>query len=68
MANAIPPLETEADYDQALAEIETCFDNEPKPGTARATRFDALSAGIERYESRYWPIEPPPPDATHRKP
>lgn len=53
----IRALRTEADYDWALAEIETYFDNEPAPGTAEADRFDVLATLIEAYEARHWPIE-----------
>ena len=55
----IRPLHTEADYDAALAEIESYFDKEPKPGTAKADRFDLLALVIEDYERKHWPIEPP---------
>jgi HTH-type transcriptional regulator/antitoxin HigA len=53
----IRAIRTEADYDWALSEIAGYFDNEPKPGTAEAERFDVLAALIEAYETRYWPIE-----------
>ena len=52
----IRAIRTEADYDWALSEIAGYFDNEPKPGTAEAERFDILAALIEAYETRYWPI------------
>jgi HTH-type transcriptional regulator/antitoxin HigA len=55
----IRPLRTEVDYDAALAEIERYFDNEPKPGTSEADRFDLLALVIEDYERRNWPIDPP---------
>ena len=55
----IRPLHSEADYDGALNEIERYFDNEPKPGTPEADRFDLLALIIEDYERRRWPIEPP---------
>jgi len=50
-------LRTEADYEAALAEIESFFENEPKPHTAEAARFDLLATLIEDYECRHWPIE-----------
>jgi HTH-type transcriptional regulator/antitoxin HigA len=59
----IRPIRTEADYDWALQEVEQYFENEPKPGTAAADRFDVLAALIEAYEAREWPIEPPDPVA-----
>ena len=55
----IRPLHSEADYDVALNEIERYFENEPKPGTPEADRFDLLALVIEDYERKRWPIEPP---------
>jgi HTH-type transcriptional regulator / antitoxin HigA len=55
----IRPLHSEADYDVALNEIERYFENEPKPGTLEADRFDLLALIIEDYERKRWPIEPP---------
>lgn len=55
----IRPLHSEADYDVALNEIERYFENEPKPGTPEADRFDLLALIIEDYERKRWPIEPP---------
>ena len=50
------PIRSEADCDAALAEIERHFDNEPKPGTAEAGRFDVLAQTIADYEKRRWRI------------
>jgi HTH-type transcriptional regulator / antitoxin HigA len=55
----IRPLRSEADYDAALKEIERYFENEPKPGTPEAGRFDLLALIIEDYERKRWPIDPP---------
>ena len=55
----VRPLATEADYDWALAEVAGYFDRQPTPGTPDAARFDVLSALIEHYEARWWPIDPP---------
>jgi len=57
--NLIRPIRSEADYDAALNEIERYFDNEPKPDTPKADRFDLLALIIEDYERKRWPIEPP---------
>jgi HTH-type transcriptional regulator / antitoxin HigA len=57
----IRPLRSEFDYDAALDAIEGYFDNEPKPGTAAADRFELLALVIKDYEARRWPIEPPDP-------
>lgn len=62
----IRPLRSEADYDAALREVERYFENEPKPGTPEADRFDLLALVIEDYERRRWPIEPPDPLAAIR--
>jgi hypothetical protein len=48
----IRPLHFEADYDAALDEIERYFENEPKPGTAEADRFDLLALIIEGRSTR----------------
>lgn len=55
----VRPIRTEADYDEALAEIEQYFDNEPARGSPEADRFDVLAALIAAYENERWPIEPP---------
>ena len=55
------PLRTEADYDEALREIEIFFDREPARDTAEADRFDMLALLIADYERRHWPIEPAEP-------
>src|ERR1700704_1479910 len=55
----IRPLRPETDYNAALDEIERYFENEPKPGTPEADRFDLLALIIEDYERKHWPIEPP---------
>jgi len=55
----IRPLRSEADYDAALEEIERYFEDEPKPGTQEADRFDLLALIIEDYERKRWPIDPP---------
>lgn len=57
----IRPLNTEADYDWALAEITRYFEHEPQPGTPEAARFDVLAALIGHYEDHHWPIEAPDP-------
>src|SRR5437879_943836 len=55
----IRPLRSEADSDAALNEIERYFENEPKPDTPEADRFDLLALIIEDYERKHWPIDPP---------
>ena len=53
----IQSIETEADYDCALAEIARYFEHEPAPGSAEAARFDKLSELICGYEDAHWPIK-----------
>jgi len=55
----IRPIRNETEYDDALEEIERYFENEPKPGTADADRFDLLALIVEDYERKRWPIDPP---------
>lgn len=56
---AIRPIHNEAEYDAALAEIASYFEDEPTPGTPAADRFDLLALVIEDYERRHWPIDLP---------
>ena len=53
----VRPIETAADHDWALREIEPYFEREPMPGTPEADRFAVLAALIGSYEDRHWPIE-----------
>lgn len=50
-------IETEAEYEAALDEIERYFDKEPTPGSPEAARFDELARAIEAYEAEHWAIE-----------
>ena len=55
----IRPIRSEGEYEEALDEIEQYFENEPKPGTSEADRFDLLALIVEDYERKRWPIDPP---------
>ena len=55
----IRPNRSDADYRAALVEIESYFENEPRPGTAKAGRFDLPATAREAYESKRWPIGRP---------
>ena len=57
--NTIKPIKTEADYDAALAEIDTLMD--AKSGTSEGDRLDVLVTLVEAYEERHWRIDPPDP-------
>jgi HTH-type transcriptional regulator/antitoxin HigA len=48
-------LHTEAEYDAAVAEYETWFDDEPQPGTPDGDRFELLGLVIARYEEGRFP-------------
>ena len=52
----IRPIRTDAEYRPALGEIERYFENEPKPGTREADRFNPLSLVLDAYETKNWPI------------
>ena len=49
------PIRTEADYETALAEIESLL--EAQPGTVSANRLDVLSTLVEAYEREHFPID-----------
>jgi HTH-type transcriptional regulator/antitoxin HigA len=57
----IQPIETEADYDWAIQEVEQYFEHEPALDSEEAERFDVLSTLIEVYEAKHWPIKSLPP-------
>jgi len=52
-------IKTEEDYDRALSRIEKIMD--AKPGTAEADELELLTALVEMYEERRYPISPPNP-------
>ncbi len=54
-------LKTEADYKEALAEIDSIFDAEPN--TPEADRLDILALLVEAYEEQHYPIPAPDPVA-----
>ena len=55
------PLKTEADYKEALAEIESVFNAEAN--TPEADRLDVLAMLVEAYEEEHYPIPAPDPVA-----
>ena len=55
----IQPIKTEADYDRALAEINTLWGSEPD--TQEGDRLDILMTLVEAYETRHHSIDPPDP-------
>ncbi|HEX6746106.1 MAG TPA: transcriptional regulator [Longimicrobium sp.] len=59
MQMTIRPIHTEADYDAALAEVDTLMD--AVPGTLEGDRLDVLVTLIQAYEARHWAIDAPDP-------
>lgn len=55
------PLRSEADFDAALGEYESYFNNEPKPDTEAAYRFEVLGLLLAKYEEDHYPIAPQDP-------
>jgi HTH-type transcriptional regulator/antitoxin HigA len=61
MAMDIRAIQTEADYDWALAEVTPYFESEPELGSPASDRFMVLTTLIEAYENKHWKIEAPDP-------
>lgn len=59
MTTEIGPINSDADLDRALAEVERYFIDPPRPGSPEADRFDMLTALIEAYEDEHYPIPLP---------
>lgn len=57
----IRPIRNEADYDEALAEIDRLMG--ATPGTPESDKLEILVTLVERYESEHWAIEAPDPIA-----
>ncbi len=55
----IRPIKTDADYRNALTEIERLMD--AVPGTSAGDRLEVLTTLVEHYESLHEPIDPPDP-------
>ncbi|MEM8642261.1 MAG: transcriptional regulator [Cyanobacteria bacterium P01_G01_bin.54] len=55
----LKPIKTEADYRQALAEVERLL-NVPL-NTPEGDRLEILTTLVEAYEEKNYPIEPPLP-------
>jgi HTH-type transcriptional regulator/antitoxin HigA len=56
---AVRPIRTKADYEAALAEIESLWG--AKAGTPKSDRLDALATLIDAYEKERYPMDPPDP-------
>ncbi len=55
----VKPIKSEADYEDALADIERLFD--VKPGTPEADRLEILTTLVEDYEEQHYPMLLPDP-------
>ena len=55
----IKPIHTEADYQVALAEIETLWD--APDGSPEADQLEVLSMLVEAYEKTAYPVQAPDP-------
>lgn len=55
----IKPIKSEADYNDALAEIEKLWGTEPD--TANGDKLDILLTLVDAYEKQHYPIAPPDP-------
>jgi HTH-type transcriptional regulator/antitoxin HigA len=56
---AIKPIQTNADHEAALAEVERLWG--AKSGTPQGDRLDVLATLIEAYENEHFPMDPPDP-------
>lgn len=59
MADDLKPIRSEADYEQALAEVERLWG--ARSGTLEGDRLDVLATLIGAYEAQRHPIDPPDP-------
>ncbi|AOG11033.1 MAG: helix-turn-helix domain-containing protein [Alphaproteobacteria bacterium] len=59
MVADLKPIRSEADYDEALAEVEILWG--AKAGTPEGDRLDILATLIDAYEAKIYPMDPPDP-------
>jgi HTH-type transcriptional regulator/antitoxin HigA len=59
MKSELKPIRSEADYDEALAEVERLWGS--KLGTPDGDRLDILATLIEAYEDKHYPMDPSDP-------
>lgn len=60
-AKMIKAIKTEADYRDALTQVEQLMANDPAEGTAEANQLEVLSLLIEDYEAKQFPASLPDP-------
>jgi HTH-type transcriptional regulator/antitoxin HigA len=59
MVTDVKPIRSDADYNAAMAEVETLWG--AKLGTPAGDRLDVLATLIDAYESEHFAIDPPDP-------
>lgn len=59
MATDLKPIRSEADYEQALAEVKRLWG--ARSGTPDGDRLDVLATLIDVYEAQHHPMDPPDP-------
>jgi HTH-type transcriptional regulator / antitoxin HigA len=59
MGSELKPIRSEADYQNALNEVERLWG--AKSGTSEGDRLDVLATLIDAYESQRYPMDPPDP-------
>jgi HTH-type transcriptional regulator/antitoxin HigA len=59
MAAELKPIRSEADYDEALREVDRLWG--AKLGTPKGDRLDILITLIEAYEDKHYPMDLPDP-------
>jgi HTH-type transcriptional regulator / antitoxin HigA len=59
VTHELKPIRTEADYENALSEVEDLWG--AKSGTPKGDRLDVLATLIDSYEAEHYPMEPPDP-------
>lgn len=66
MANDLNPIRTEADYEEALAEVERLWG--AKSGTPEGDRLDVLATLIDVYEAKHYPSGREPSEVSSKLP
>jgi len=61
MAAELKPIRSEADYQEALSEMERLWG--AKSGTRDGDRLEVLIALVDAYEAQAYPMDPPDPIA-----
>ena len=54
-------IKTEAEYEEALAEVERLIALDPEPGTPEGDSLELLSTLVETYEIERFPFDKPDP-------